>query len=116
MHLTYLLVDNGHLVAWTAKYSVERIQAGGLLSGAKTDEGLVCRCAQSFYLISAFCDVELLLDLRVLVLFTSRPVIQRSWWTGSENNFLTAAEYRTRKTEVIYKQQYLLTSHCKPRK
>ncbi|KIP05597.1 hypothetical protein PHLGIDRAFT_91962 [Phlebiopsis gigantea 11061_1 CR5-6] len=37
------IVDNGHLVAWTAKYSVERIQAGGLLSAAKTDEGLVCR-------------------------------------------------------------------------
>jgi len=37
------IVDNGHLVAWTAKYAVERIQAGGLLSSAKTDEGLVCR-------------------------------------------------------------------------
>ncbi|EKM54247.1 uncharacterized protein PHACADRAFT_257964 [Phanerochaete carnosa HHB-10118-sp] len=37
------IVDNGHLVAWTAKYSVERIQAGSLLSSAKTDEGLVCR-------------------------------------------------------------------------
>ncbi|KAF8911237.1 DUF124-domain-containing protein [Mucidula mucida] len=37
------IVDNGHLVAWTAQYKVERIQAGGFLSGAHTDEGLVCR-------------------------------------------------------------------------
>ena len=36
-------VDNGHLVAWTAQYKVERIGAGGFLSGAHTDEGLVCR-------------------------------------------------------------------------
>ncbi|OCH91452.1 DUF124-domain-containing protein [Obba rivulosa] len=37
------VVDNDHLVAWTANYNVERIQAGGLLSSVKTDEGLVCR-------------------------------------------------------------------------
>lgn len=37
------IVDNGHLVAWTAKYSVERIGAGGFMSSAHTDEGLVCR-------------------------------------------------------------------------
>ena len=39
------IVDNGHLVAWSANYKVERIQAqGGLLSKMHTDEGLVCRC------------------------------------------------------------------------
>ena len=39
-----LTVDNGHLVAWTCKYKVERIQAsGGMLSASHTDEGLVCR-------------------------------------------------------------------------
>ena len=38
------IVDNGHLVAWSANYKVERIQAqGGLLSKMHTDEGLVCR-------------------------------------------------------------------------
>lgn len=37
------IVNNGHLVAWTARYNIERIQAGSLLSAAKTDEGLVCR-------------------------------------------------------------------------
>ncbi|KAL7281416.1 hypothetical protein ACG7TL_004729 [Trametes sanguinea] len=37
------IVDNGHLVAWTAEYKVERINAGGLLSASHTDEGLVCR-------------------------------------------------------------------------
>ncbi|KAI0075128.1 DUF124-domain-containing protein [Panus rudis PR-1116 ss-1] len=37
------IVDNGHLVAWSAKYSVERIDAGGLISSMHTDEGLVCR-------------------------------------------------------------------------
>ncbi|KAI0093099.1 tryptophan RNA-binding attenuator protein-like domain-containing protein, partial [Irpex rosettiformis] len=38
------IVDNGHLVAWTCKYKVERIQAGGgVLSASHTDEGLVCR-------------------------------------------------------------------------
>ncbi|KAI9061759.1 DUF124-domain-containing protein [Trametes sanguinea] len=37
------IVDNGHLVAWTAGYKIERIKAGGLLSASHTDEGLVCR-------------------------------------------------------------------------
>lgn len=38
------IVDNGHLVAWSASYKVERIQAqGGFLSKMHTDEGLVCR-------------------------------------------------------------------------
>ncbi|CAL1707224.1 unnamed protein product [Somion occarium] len=37
------IVDNGHLVAWSAKYAVERVNAGGLISAAHTDEGLVCR-------------------------------------------------------------------------
>ncbi|KAI0630089.1 tryptophan RNA-binding attenuator protein-like domain-containing protein [Trametes polyzona] len=37
------IVDNGHLVAWTAQYKVERIDAGGLFSASHTDEGLVCR-------------------------------------------------------------------------
>ncbi|KAG8908947.1 hypothetical protein FRB99_000050 [Tulasnella sp. 403] len=39
-----LIVDNGHLVAWTTSYKIERIQAGGFMSGSATDEGLVCRC------------------------------------------------------------------------
>ncbi|KAI0341874.1 DUF124-domain-containing protein [Trametopsis cervina] len=38
-----LIVDNGHLVAWSAQYKVERVQAGGMMSAAHTDEGLVCR-------------------------------------------------------------------------
>ncbi|EJF65574.1 hypothetical protein DICSQDRAFT_79838 [Dichomitus squalens LYAD-421 SS1] len=37
------IVDNGHLVAWTAQYKVERIDAGGFFSASHTDEGLVCR-------------------------------------------------------------------------
>jgi uncharacterized protein (TIGR00266 family) len=37
------IVDNGHLVAWTATYKVERIDAGGFMSSSHTDEGLVCR-------------------------------------------------------------------------
>ena len=37
------VVDNGHLVAWTAKYKIERINAGGFVSALHTDEGLVCR-------------------------------------------------------------------------
>ncbi|PSS38033.1 hypothetical protein PHLCEN_2v118 [Hermanssonia centrifuga] len=37
------IVDNGHLVAWTASYKVERIDGGGFLSSSHTDEGLVCR-------------------------------------------------------------------------
>ncbi|KAG8935837.1 hypothetical protein FRC02_006083 [Tulasnella sp. 418] len=37
------IVDNGHLVAWTASYAVERIAAGGFFSGSHTGEGLVCR-------------------------------------------------------------------------
>jgi len=39
------IVDNGHLVAWSASYTVERIQTsgGGLFSGSHTGEGAVCR-------------------------------------------------------------------------
>ncbi|EIM89546.1 DUF124-domain-containing protein [Stereum hirsutum FP-91666 SS1] len=38
------IVDNGHLVAWSAQYKVETIKAkGGLLSKLHTDEGKVCR-------------------------------------------------------------------------
>ncbi|GBE81166.1 hypothetical protein SCP_0308920 [Sparassis crispa] len=37
------VVNNDHLVAWNCQYHVEKIQAGGLLSTLKTDEGLVCR-------------------------------------------------------------------------
>ncbi|KAG8951030.1 hypothetical protein FRC04_006891 [Tulasnella sp. 424] len=37
------VVDNGHLVAWTASYKIERIKGGGFISRAATDEGLVCR-------------------------------------------------------------------------
>ena len=47
-------VDNGHLVAWTAEYKVERINAGGLFSAAHTDEGLVCRCVLLHQRICAF--------------------------------------------------------------
>jgi len=38
-----LIVDNGHLVAWTCPYTIERIQAGGFFSGLHTGEGLICR-------------------------------------------------------------------------
>ncbi|KAI0744268.1 DUF124-domain-containing protein [Daedaleopsis nitida] len=37
------IVDNGHLVAWTAQYKVERIDGGGVFSSMHTDEGLICR-------------------------------------------------------------------------
>jgi len=37
------IVDNGNLVAWSANYAVERIGAGGLISGLHTGAGFVCR-------------------------------------------------------------------------
>ncbi|KAF9518277.1 hypothetical protein BS47DRAFT_331991 [Hydnum rufescens UP504] len=37
------IVDNGNLVAWSANYTIERIGAGGLISGLHTGEGFVCR-------------------------------------------------------------------------
>jgi uncharacterized protein (TIGR00266 family) len=38
------IVDNGHLVAWSASYSMERIAAGGgMFSASHTGEGAVCR-------------------------------------------------------------------------
>merc|ERR1712169_127001 len=36
------IVDNGHLVAWSCNYKIERA-GGGTMSGMKTGEGLVCR-------------------------------------------------------------------------
>jgi len=39
-----LVVDHGHLVAWSCQYNTEMIQAsGGLMSKLKTGEGFVCR-------------------------------------------------------------------------
>jgi len=37
-----LIVDNGHLVAWTCPYIIERA-GGSLTSGMHSGEGLVCR-------------------------------------------------------------------------
>ncbi|EMD37564.1 hypothetical protein CERSUDRAFT_94566 [Gelatoporia subvermispora B] len=37
------IVENDHLVAWTAKYNIEFIQTGSFLSSVKTDQGFVCR-------------------------------------------------------------------------
>jgi len=38
------IVDNGHLVAWSASYNIERISAGGgLFSASHTGEGAICR-------------------------------------------------------------------------
>ncbi|EWZ28015.1 hypothetical protein FOZG_18292 [Fusarium oxysporum Fo47] len=36
------IVDNGHLVAWSCNYKIEKA-GGGTMSGIKTGEGLVCR-------------------------------------------------------------------------
>ncbi|RGP74503.1 hypothetical protein FLONG3_6062 [Fusarium longipes] len=36
------IVDNGHLVAWSCNYSIEKA-GGGAISSLKTGEGLVCR-------------------------------------------------------------------------
>ncbi|KAK2803235.1 hypothetical protein FQN50_007102 [Emmonsiellopsis sp. PD_5] len=37
------VVDNGHLVAWSCKYVMERIASGGIISGMSSGEGLVCK-------------------------------------------------------------------------
>ena len=37
------VIDNGHLVAWTAKYVLERVASGGIISGMASGEGLVCK-------------------------------------------------------------------------
>ncbi|EGS18528.1 uncharacterized protein CTHT_0051310 [Thermochaetoides thermophila DSM 1495] len=37
------IVDNGHLVAWNTKYTIERVASGGLISGMAAGEGLVCK-------------------------------------------------------------------------
>ena len=37
------VVDNGHLVAWSAKYVMERAASGGLIGGMASGEGLVCK-------------------------------------------------------------------------
>lgn len=37
------VVDNGHLVAWTAKYVIERVASGGIISGMSSGEGLACK-------------------------------------------------------------------------
>lgn len=37
------VIDNGHLVAWNAKYVLERVASGGLMSGLASGEGLACK-------------------------------------------------------------------------
>ncbi|KZT70867.1 TRAP-like protein, partial [Daedalea quercina L-15889] len=37
------IVNNDHLVAWNCQYSMERIQAGGIVSTLQSNEGAVCR-------------------------------------------------------------------------
>ncbi|KAI5266775.1 DUF124-domain-containing protein [Aureobasidium subglaciale] len=37
------IVDNGHLVAWNAKYVLERVASGGIISSVSANEGLVCK-------------------------------------------------------------------------
>lgn len=37
------IIDNGHLVAWTAKYVLERVASGGIISGMSSGEGLACK-------------------------------------------------------------------------
>ncbi|KAK5987257.1 hypothetical protein PT974_11381 [Cladobotryum mycophilum] len=39
---TYM-VDNGHLVAWNTKYTLERVASGGIISNMASAEGLVCK-------------------------------------------------------------------------
>jgi len=36
-------VDNGHLVAWSCDYKIEKAGGGGGFNSMKTGEGLVCR-------------------------------------------------------------------------
>jgi uncharacterized protein (AIM24 family) len=42
------IVDNGHLVAWTAQYVIERVASGGILSNVAAGEGLVCKFTGEF--------------------------------------------------------------------
>ncbi|GAB7345819.1 hypothetical protein MBLNU457_4079t1 [Dothideomycetes sp. NU457] len=37
------ILNNGHLVAWNAKYVVERVASGGIISNIAAAEGLVCK-------------------------------------------------------------------------
>jgi len=37
------IIDNGHLVAWNAKYVMERVASGGIISGMSSGEGLACK-------------------------------------------------------------------------
>ncbi|RYP65495.1 hypothetical protein DL770_008986 [Monosporascus sp. CRB-9-2] len=37
------IVDNGHLVAWNAKYIMERVASGGIFANFASGEGLVCK-------------------------------------------------------------------------
>ena len=37
------IIDNGHLVAWSCKYVLERVASGGIISGLASGEGLVCK-------------------------------------------------------------------------
>jgi hypothetical protein len=69
------IVDNGHLVAWTAQYVIERVASGGILSNVAAGEGLVCK-------FTGECDFEskqLTHDLQAPVSFCCRRGAWRPW-------------------------------------
>ena len=85
-----ITVDNGHLVAWTAQYKVERINAGGLFSAAHTDEGLVCRCAFTLPRRRSFdarADTDRALGSPVLELYTSSQGTPKRSESGSPGRY-----------------------------
>jgi uncharacterized protein (AIM24 family) len=45
------IIDNGHLVAWNAKYVLERIASGGIISNLSASEGLVCKFTGPGYFV-----------------------------------------------------------------
>ena len=93
-------VDNGHLVAWTAQYKVERISAGGFFSGAHTDEGLICRYVPLDVFLVHKSYISCIAS-PALVLFTSRQGTLRPLASGSGSRSLCKVRARSTSRDLL---------------
>lgn len=80
----WVAVDNGHLVAWTCGYKVERIKAGGFFSGSHTGEGLVCRYVyKCHYCVNNDSSIIRIIASQALVAFLFKLAIRSRCRIGS---------------------------------
>lgn len=78
------IIDNGHLVAWNAKYVLERIASGGIISNLSASEGLVCKFTGPGYVCSCPACFIALLTLSSTIFMQTRNPVEFATWLATE--------------------------------